>query len=304
MRSTFFDEAAQASLERDGYAVIDLLDADEVARLDALYDGLGQMPADPQEACIDTFYCPDIPYKNEVDAGIGAVIGPHLDRLFDRQHVLSSRFINKWPGENSGFGLHQDISLVDEREHTSVELWCALEDTDEENGQLWVVPGSHTWRETNRGIHRIPPPFWSVAERIVARHGVPVPLQAGQAVVFNHATYHFSYANRSDRRRLVAAVDLRPEEAEHLHYLSPIGRDDINVYAIRDSFWVDVNPFNVFEEIQGCEILDTIDYEVEPITEADLDQFVLDGRAVDHPAVMLGPIKPTRPWCHRSGGTH
>ncbi len=303
MRPTFFDARANEELERDGYTIIDFLGPDEVARLDALYDDLGRMPADPQLACIDTFFCPDIPYKGKVHAEIEKVFRPSIDAAFDRQHVISFCFLNKWPGETSSFGLHQDISVVDERQHRSVELWCPLVDVDEENGQLWVVPGSHTWRETNRGIHRIPPPYWPVKQRIVERHGIPVHARPGQAVVFNHALYHFSYANRSDRRRLVAACDLRPVEAEHVHYLSPMGSDQINVYAIEDKFWVDVNPFNVFEEIQTCEVVGTLDYDVEPLTDEDLDRFVAEGRAIEHEPVSLGPINVTQPWCHRCGTT-
>ena len=39
------------------------------------------------------------------------VLGPHIDRQFDRQRKLPSNFIVKWPGGMSGFGLHQDLSL-------------------------------------------------------------------------------------------------------------------------------------------------------------------------------------------------
>ena len=301
VRPTFLSEQASAELERDGYTIIDLLDAEQVAELHRAYEAAGAQPADPHEACIDTFFSPDLDYKAHVHQEVERVMAPALETHLDRQHALSFSFANKWPGENSSFGLHQDISVVDETKHRSVEVWCPLVDTNEENGQLWVVPGSHKWRSVNRPIHRDRPPFWGVKERIVARHSVPIPLRAGQAIVFDHATYHFSYANRSDQPRLTAVCDLRPDEADHVHYVRPDGSDEINVYSIADSFWVDVNPFNVFDEVEKFEMIDTVEYDVEPITDADLDQFVAEGRAVDHEPVRLGPINPTAPWCHRCG---
>jgi len=303
VRPTLLDERAQAELERDGYTIIDLLDADQVTELHRQYEAAGPQPADPHEACIDTFFSPDLAYKAKIHETVERVMGPALESHLDRQHALSFSFANKWSSEKSSFGLHQDISVVDETKHRSVEVWCPLVDTDEENGQLWVVPGSHKWRSVNRPIHRDRPPFWGVKERIVARHSVPLPLRAGQAIVFDHATYHFSYANRSDQPRLTAVCDLRPEEAEHVHYVRPQDSDEIDVYAISDRFWVEVNPFNVSDEIQKFEHVGTVEYDVEPITDADLDQFVAEGRAVDHEPLQLGPINPTDPWCHRCGTT-
>lgn len=303
MRPTFLDHRHNEELEQDGYTVIDLLDAEEVAELHRCYEGLGPMPADPQQACIDTFFCPDTDYKAKAHLEIEQVMGARLGGIFDQQTPLSFSFANKWPGESSGFGLHQDISVVDEREHRSVEIWCPLVDTNEENGQLWVTPGSHRWRATNRPIHRAQPPFWSVKERIVSRHSVPIPLKAGQAVVFDHGTYHFSYANRSDAPRLTAVCDLRPAEAQPVHYVSPAEAPRLDAYAINEGFWVDMNPFNILDEIVQCERIETIEAEVQPITDADLDAFVAEGRAVDHAPIALGPINPTDPWCHRCGTT-
>jgi hypothetical protein len=202
----------------------------------------------------------------------------------------------------SGFGLHQDLSLVDEREHRSAEVWVALEDTNERNGQVWFAPGSHTWLPTLRGIQMFPFAYGAVAERVVKRHAVPVPLSAGEAVVFNHATCHFSLPNRTDAPRLVAITDLIPEEAPHLHFFGD-GEGRVDVYEIDDSFWVDNNPFTLWnppDRLRHRGVVDWFDY-VE-CTDETLDRLVAEGRAIDVDAPPAGAINAGKPWCHRCGG--
>ncbi len=303
MRSTFLDPELDARLAADGYVVVPLLGPEEVERLAAAYQSLGVAPGDPQRACIDTFHCFDSDYKEAVHAEVEAVLAPRVAGLFDRHKSLSYCYIQKWPGETSGFGLHQDISVLDERRYRSVEVWCALTDTNEENGQLWVVPGSHTWAPVQRGIHGCPPPYAGLEERIISRHAIPVPVEAGQAIVFCHSTYHFSFPNRSGRFRLVAATDLIPEEAQHLHYFAN-DSGTIDEFEIEESFWTENNPFTLRTPPQEARLLGQVDpAEFPRLTEEDLDRFVAEGRAIDHPPVELGTINPDLLWCHRCGTT-
>ena len=83
LRSTFRDPDHQATLERDGYVVLPLLDADEVARLRAAHERLGQAPGDPGKACHSTFHSYDRDYKQAVDREIRGVLDPHLEQTID-----------------------------------------------------------------------------------------------------------------------------------------------------------------------------------------------------------------------------
>ena len=117
---------------------------------------------------------------------------------------------------------------MDEQIHRSVEVWVALDDTDEINGQLWMVPGSHPWIPTLRGIHAFPFPFARRDRAHHRRHAVPVPVRRGQAVVFNHAIAALLAPQPVGSPRLVAIDDLIPEEAQHLHYFGDgAGRVDV-----------------------------------------------------------------------------
>ena len=300
MRATFFDEKSQEIFERDGYVQIPCLDEDEVEALRAVYYGLGKAPGDPERACISTFHTYDAEYKAAISEGVLNILRPHLDEIFDRQRALPANFLTKWPGGMSGFGLHQDLSLIDETKYRSGEIWVALEDTHEDNGQLWMVPGSHRWVPTLRGIHAFRSPFYGFEQRIVQRHAVPCPLKAGEAIVFNHATLHFSYPNRTDKERLVAITDLVPEEAQQIHYFgNPDGT--IEAYEIDESFWVDNNPFTLGTPPPAAQSLGIVDFEFVELTEERLEELVANGEAIDREAERHGALNAGRPWCHRCG---
>jgi hypothetical protein len=301
MRATFRDPELQADLERDGYVAFPMLSDDEVARLRASYAEIGSAPGDPHVACHSSFHSYDRDYKLRVDAAVRAVLGPHLDRLLDRQRYLPCNFIVKWPSGMSGFGLHQDLALVDERRHRSVEVWVALDDTTPENGQLWMVPGSHEWVPTLRGIHAFPSPFVEVARRIIDHHSRPVPVRAGDAIVFTHPVLHFSLPNRSQQPRMVAITDLIPEEADHLHYFGD-GQGNVDVYRIDDSFWTDNSPFTLWKPPPASSRIGTVtDFEFRRLTDDDLDRLVAEGRAVVDEGSPRGAINAAKSWCHRCG---
>jgi hypothetical protein len=300
VRNTFCDPDQQATLERDGFVVVPLLDADEVAALRAAHERLGQAPGDPGKACQSSFHSYDREYKQAVDAEIRSVIDPHLERVFDRQRPLPCNFIAKYPGGMGGFGLHQDLTLVDESQFRSVEVWIALEDTNESNGQLWMVPQSHTWMPTLRGIQSFPFAYSELSRRIIEKHAVPVPVEAGTAIVFTHAILHCSFPNRTDTPRLVAITDLIPEEASHLHYF---GDEDGNVdeYVIDESFWVENNPFTLHKPPPAGQRMGRVDFQHRQFTDEDLDALIAEGRAVEVDHGPRGAINAAKPWCHRCG---
>lgn len=300
MRPTFFDADYQSDLDRDGYVIVPFLSNDEAAGLEAQFARLGPGPGDVRKACESTFHSFDRDYKLDVDAVIRSIMTPHIDTMFDRQRKLPFNFIVKWPGALGGFGLHPDLSLVDEREFRSVEIWVALTPTTTRNGAIWMVPGSHNWMPTLRGIHRFPTGYENVAQRIIERHAAPILLDAGEAVVFDHRTLHFSPPNRTAEPRLVAIADLLPEEAEHIAYF---GDDEgrVGAYRIDDSYWTDNNPFTLWRPPPASSLIEWVDFEFQTMTDEQLDQLVAEGRAIESMVSPSGALNPAKAWCHRCG---
>lgn len=112
-----------------------------------------------------------------------------------------NQFVTKFPDGNSGkseFPWHQDNGYVAIEPATNVTIWVALDDVDERNGCVWVVPGSHL-----RGLlpHRtVGNGGWHLTLD-VQEEGVPALLKAGEAVAFTGLTLHRSKLNHTDRAR-------------------------------------------------------------------------------------------------------
>ena len=111
------------------------------------------------------------------------------------------QFVTKLPDrgeQRSDIPLHQDDGYGRLEPALDCTVWVALVDTDESNGCLWIVPGSHALGLLEHERAELNPVLHEV------RHGepaIPVPLAAGEAVAFHGLTLHGSGPNRSDAPR-------------------------------------------------------------------------------------------------------
>ena len=107
---------------------------------------------------------------------------------------------------------HQDCGVVNpEADETQmITVWFPLMDTDEENGCLQVVPGSHRAEDmlTHCPGGKIVQGNLMIPEsEFEAGKAVAVPLKKGDALFFSKYTVHSSFPNNSDRIRW--SFDLR-----------------------------------------------------------------------------------------------
>jgi hypothetical protein len=111
---------------------------------------------------------------------------------------------------------HQDWTYTDERQVRAVFLWCPLVDVVIDNGTLSVVSGSHEWSRSIRPSRAV-----QITEELqgdLAPLGRPVELRAGDALVFDPATFHGSGPNRTDHRRPAVTIATVPRGTELLHF--------------------------------------------------------------------------------------
>lgn len=109
---------------------------------------------------------------------------------------------------------------------TEVTAWIALDDADEDNGCMSMVPGSHLWGDnidflnTLANYEAMPAEFQG--------HAIEVercPVQAGE-VHFHHAlTWHGSHANTSGRPRRAIALHYMTQDTRYVasgeHIMKP-----------------------------------------------------------------------------------
>lgn len=121
------------------------------------------------------------------------LVGPNLKGA-------TSQLTFKLRGNTMPFAWHQDNGYGELDPYNTLTTLTALDDADEENGCLWIIPGSHKQgqieqlskeeKEANKSLN-------TAAEESQA---IPVPLRAGEAVCFHCWTLHKSEGNRSKTR--------------------------------------------------------------------------------------------------------
>ena len=128
------------------------------------------------------------------------VLGPNV--CFTHQ-----QFVSKGPGAGDGSNVpwHQDSGYGRLEPPSDLTVWIALTDTDEDNGCLWVLPGSH---RDDLAAHN---PIGGLIGAEVAEQGVPVPMRLGDALLFGGLLMHRSLPNRTDQ----------PRHGMYLRYCTP-----------------------------------------------------------------------------------
>ena len=103
------------------------------------------------------------------------------------------------PDTHSDIPFHQDNGYGELEPFTDVTVWIALTDTNEDNGCLWIVPGSHRLGLLQHAMAEVNPFLREAADGAGA---VPVPMKAGEAVAFAGLTVHGSGPNRTAAERV------------------------------------------------------------------------------------------------------
>jgi phytanoyl-CoA hydroxylase len=105
------------------------------------------------------------------------------------------------PAGARGQALHQDNFYLQVKPGTCIAAWLALDDCDEENGCMQVVPGSHEWAILCHVKADATRSFTDITAPLLPEHqAVPVPMRAGDILFFHGSLVHGSYPNTSADR--------------------------------------------------------------------------------------------------------
>lgn len=94
---------------------------------------------------------------------------------------------------------HQDNGYWKLEPPRAASLWIALDDVNEDNGSMWVVPGSHKAGEAGR--QRAGQFIAQLKADADERLAVPIPLPAGSGMFHHCRTLHRTKPNHSPNQR-------------------------------------------------------------------------------------------------------
>ncbi len=220
-QSTGLSAAQKAQFERDGFLIVRGLFSD--AEIAALREHFMQIHANAQDesAPVRAFYKPlspdaaqgdklkmfprimhparfdDLSQKFQLDARLGRILGD----LFEEEPLAAQSMLYFKPPGAKGQALHQDNFYLNVSPGTCIAAWVSLDDADEVNGGMFLVPGSHNLPVLCPHLADMEKSF--TTEEVSIPEGmqaVPAPLRAGDVLFFNGSTIHGSFPNTSQDR--------------------------------------------------------------------------------------------------------
>jgi hypothetical protein len=151
-----------------------------------------------------------------------------LTLLLDAQPYAVQSMVYFKPAGSRGQALHQDNFYLRAEPGTCVAAWMALDPTDDENGCLMMVPGSHRWPIlcTEKADTRVS--FTDVTVPLAGHDAIPVHMGPGDVLFFNGSMVHGSLPNTSaDRfRRALIGHYIEGEARQVAQYYHPALRMD------------------------------------------------------------------------------
>jgi hypothetical protein len=120
-------------------------------------------------------------------------------------YLWASNFFIKEPHSTHTVGWHQDAYYWPLSPHESLTVWIAFGDSDEQNGAMQVIPGSHRAGLLKHGRTTDTQSVLTLeceTEQFRADTAVSLNLKAGEISIHDDKIVHGSPANPSDRPRV------------------------------------------------------------------------------------------------------
>ena len=218
MRRIFKDDALQRAFLEPGYVKVPMLPPADVA---AIREALAHMRPDDAFAPQGprTFHCSYLDenedYRRSVYQTLHAAFAPRIAEYLENYLLLNCNIYVKPPGAGE-FLLHQNWPAVP-LDDTSVTVWCPLLDTDVANGTLEFVVGSHKIVPHVEGPN-VPGLFDKIRRQVIEKYLTPVPVKAGEAIIFDDSLIHWSARNTSPEPRVAIQILCVPADAQPCFY--------------------------------------------------------------------------------------
>jgi hypothetical protein len=222
-----------------GYSVQSFLDPSEVEALRQLY--LATIPEVSSPFFLSVFLPADV--RKTILEGFHAILDNKLAEFVPGFKMVGASFVmKKAESVGSRMALHQDCSLVDQDKHLGINVWVPLCDVDSSNGCLCVVDYSQRFNK----ISCLPPLHGAHANferELPATCITSLPMEAGEACLFDARVLHRSGDNHSTQDRVAAFFNLIPDDQPiRVNLRNPQHPERLEVYHTDSDFILQLNP--------------------------------------------------------------
>jgi hypothetical protein len=272
MRSIFKDPILQERYDREGYVVVPFYTEDDIKELNNIYETLNSQLED--RGFYISIMSKDLEYKEKVHHSIKGIASKRAEALLADCNFISSSFAVKNIGKESVFDLHQGVNFTDESQYDTFTAWSPLIDVNENNGCLFVLPGSHKlWHQIRKTPDFIPA-IRNIKEHLWKKYAIEIKMNAGEALIFHHRLIHGSKPNFSNSVRLATLNAFIPKEAPLLLYTSKtsdINDRELEIYQFhKDNYYI-LDVLRKPDYLEGVELVGNTKEMVLTLTEQEYD---------------------------------
>jgi len=216
--------------DKNGYLVCPgMISKERIDQMNRIIDGLNLKPSETVFDESGTGKIKQIQYLNRYNpifADLIEEMRPFVEGLIGESdlRVVNMQLFEKHPEISKPTRSHQDNSYIKITPATSLTVWIALDDIDEENGCLYYAPGSHvlpTRRHQRYHPHTTFRFRSGVPGLSLCLHehpwelDIPIVVKAGDVNVHNCNLIHRATENRSkDRRRRAIGIIFTPNSCQ------------------------------------------------------------------------------------------
>ena len=235
----FKDQALNKELETYGLVKLRLPNSSIVDVCQEVFDKhYPSLPPETQKYFYSAVQLQDYHVKKDISDSLRSAFSSFLEDTIKNHKALVFTFLIKDAAEKSMLDIHQDWSIVDEREHCSYSFWVPLSNSTKKNGTIYALLGSHRFPLNIRGAG-IPPKYFPVRDSAIARMK-RVDVKRGELLIFDQSLIHYSPPNNSKEPRIAVVSSIIPENASpRLYHCEDFANNpEINSYDVPDEFYL------------------------------------------------------------------
>ncbi len=253
-KNFFYQEEHNNIYNQQGYIHIpNFLSAEELESLKQLYHKKEKSFFD--KGFHRTLDLKNLKKKKEIYDSIASIVTPKGQQYLKDYRMLLTSFMTK-EKKADAFEIHQNWTFVEEDKFTSLVIWIPLQDVDDSNGGMSFIPASDQWNKGIRG-NNITWQYESQKDKLL-KDLIPLSMKAGDAVIFDDATIHYTSPNANKKPRIAIAQVMIPKAAQPIFYNLNPQTKQLEKYAISDNFYLTFTDKYLKGDFSELEFFDTI----------------------------------------------
>lgn len=179
----------------------------------------------------------NVAVREKCQTEIVRLLSNYLEEHFNNFKIILATFFAKPLNHESCVGYHQDPTFTDPEKFDDFTLWIPLEDILEGDGELVVIPNSHTrFRKIN--FFSSPSPYLALIQE---KEEVSVPSKSGHPVMFFNRTVHGSKQNGTKDIRVAVSIKMCHKDAQLYSYFNSHLLGKAERYAQPECFYLNAD---------------------------------------------------------------